>query len=65
MFHLFFCNIAGQSSASAVGEQDVKITPMISDKKDRFIGNIFFSDDSGPDSCDLQYAFESPLDDAQ
>ena len=64
-FHLFFCDIAGQPFASAVSEQDVKITAVVPDKKDRFIGDVFFSDDRRPDAGHTEDHFESPLYDAQ
>ena len=65
VLHFFLGDIAGQPSASAVGEQDVKIASVVSDEQDRLVGNILFSDDGRPDSGDLQYSLESPLYDTQ
>ena len=40
-FHLFLCNISGQSFTAAVGKQNIKEAAMVSHVKNRFIRNIF------------------------
>ena len=63
--HLFFGDIACQSFASAVGQQDVEITPVISYKKDRLIRDIFLSDHGSRHPGKPEDDAECPLHDAQ
>ena len=63
--HLFFGDIACQSFASAVGQQDVEITPVVSYKKDRLIRDIFLSDHGSRHPGKPEDDAECPLHDAQ
>ncbi len=59
--HLLFRHIPGQPSAPGVGQQDVKIAPVVSYIKDWLVGHIFLPDNRHLHARDLQHQPEGPL----
>ena len=65
LFHLFLCHITCKIPASAVSEQNVKEAAVVSDKENRFIRYILFTDHGNFHTGHFQNHFKSPLDNTQ
>ena len=58
-------DVTGQVFASCIRDHDIKITSVVSDKKNRLVRNILLTDDSELDPGKADNHFKCPLDDPQ